>query len=86
MVYVLATLLLLGISLACVFKLVNHNTLMYIMSLSSSCFQHQDSPLGVRDTDFVTSFPAGITTASTYVLNMRFHLQLMHDHVGGTAL
>ncbi|KAG2133786.1 glycoside hydrolase superfamily [Suillus bovinus] len=26
----------------------------------------QDSPLGVRDTDFVTSFPAGITTASTW--------------------
>ncbi|KAG2078523.1 glycoside hydrolase [Suillus decipiens] len=26
----------------------------------------QDSPLGVRDTDLVTSFPAGITTASTW--------------------
>ncbi|KAJ8591217.1 glycoside hydrolase family 3 protein [Rhizopogon salebrosus TDB-379] len=26
----------------------------------------QDSPTGVRDTDFVTSFPAGITTASTW--------------------
>ncbi|KAH7908219.1 family 3 glycoside hydrolase [Hygrophoropsis aurantiaca] len=26
----------------------------------------QDSPLGVRETDFVTSFPAGITTASTW--------------------
>ncbi|KAH7924411.1 family 3 glycoside hydrolase [Leucogyrophana mollusca] len=26
----------------------------------------EDSPLGVRETDFVTAFPAGITTASTW--------------------
>ena len=26
----------------------------------------EDSPLGVRDTDFVTAFPAGITSASTW--------------------
>ncbi len=26
----------------------------------------EDSPLGVRDTDFVTAFPAGITVASTW--------------------
>ena len=26
----------------------------------------EDSPLGVRDTDFVTAFPAGITTATTW--------------------
>ncbi|PSR70416.1 hypothetical protein PHLCEN_2v13667 [Hermanssonia centrifuga] len=34
----------------------------------------EDSPLGVRDTDFVTAFPTGVTTASTWnrtLLRMR---------------
>ncbi len=32
---------------------------------SDSFGTSQDSPLGVRDTDFVTAFPTGVTTAST---------------------
>lgn len=27
----------------------------------------EDSPIGVRDADFVTAFPAGINAATTYV-------------------
>jgi len=33
----------------------------------------EDSPLGVRDTDFVSAFPAGINSAATYVYP--FHLR-----------
>lgn len=32
----------------------------------------QDSPTGVRDTDFVTAFPAGINAAATYILFIPF--------------
>ncbi|KAJ3559673.1 hypothetical protein NM688_g207 [Phlebia brevispora] len=44
----------------------------------------EDSPLGVRDTDFVTAFPAGITTASTWnrtLLRMR-GIGMGKEHVG----
>ena len=32
----------------------------------------QDSPTGVRDTDFVTAFPAGINAAATYIPSIPF--------------
>jgi len=39
---------------------------------------YQDSPLGVRDTDFVTVFPAGISAASTcvpiHIVDFAYHL------------
>lgn len=34
-------------------------------NISDVKIELQDSPLGVRDTDFVTAFPAGLTAAST---------------------
>jgi len=34
------------------------------LGIRSLCLE--DSPLGVRDTDFVTAFPAGVTIAATW--------------------
>ena len=31
----------------------------------------EDSPIGVRDADFVTAFPAGINAATTYVASAK---------------
>lgn len=44
----------------------------------------EDSPLGVRDTDYVTSFPAGINAATTWnrALIRRRGLFMGREHVG----
>ena len=45
-------------------KCVGNNGAIPRLGFKALCMQ--DSPLGVRDTDFVTAFPAGMTIAATW--------------------
>jgi hypothetical protein len=44
----------------------------YTYAVAKVAMDIQDSPTGVRDTDFVTAFPAGINAAATYTLLIPF--------------